>query len=239
MTAEQTKTLLAAWDERFGGQPEALVRAPGRVNLIGEHTDYNGFPVLPIAIDKSIRVEFTERSDGLIIARNSATEFKSFSFDYSKEIKPFKKGDWGNYVKAAIWGLKEALELKPCKLKGFDATFRGNIPIAAGLSSSSALVVASALTFLSVNNIDLQALELAEILSKAEKFVGTEGGGMDQAVSLMALKDHALKIDFFPLRTTAISIPSDFVFVVCNSMIRAPKTESARHFNALSPILWP
>ncbi|MDH7516453.1 MAG: galactokinase family protein, partial [Bacteroidota bacterium] len=139
--------------ERFaavfgGGGPVAAVRAPGRVNLIGEHTDYNGYPVLPMAIDRSIHAVFRGRSDRHVRVANASDRFPSRAFRVDEAAVEFPRGDWGSYVRAAVRGVLE--EYQPPAPRGFDALFAGDIPIAAGLSSSSALVVAAALVFLHV-----------------------------------------------------------------------------------------
>jgi len=205
-----------------------IALAPGRVNLIGEHTDYNGLPVLPTAIDKAITFEFFNRSDTVIQCANVAGEFEPFAFNASNEIVLFPSGHWGNYVKAAVWGLIRELKLERQTLTGFEAVVSGNIPPAAGLSSSSALVVAAALAFVDVNGLQISPIALAELLARAEKFVGTQGGGMDQAISLMGQCDHALKIDFFPLRKMPVAIPADVAFVLCNSLVKAAKAEKMK-----------
>jgi N-acetylgalactosamine kinase len=106
--------------------------------------------------------------------------------------------------------------------------FAGTIPTGSGLSSSSALVVASALGLLAVNGREEPALRLAELLATAEQFVGTQSGGMDQAVCLLAEAGHVLRIDFDPLRTRAIRIPAGYSFVVCHSMVPAEKSGAAQ-----------
>lgn len=111
----------------------------------------------------------------------------------------------------------------------------GDVPVAAGLSSSSALVVAAALAFLATNGIEvdtqdgsvLDRSELAEILAAAERYVGTQGGGMDQAISLLGTKGNALKIEFFPLRTEAVPLPQDYAIIICNSLVKAQKSADA------------
>lgn len=199
-----------------------ILRAPGRVNLIGEHTDYNALPVLPIAIDKNIIVIFSPNNESVIRAYNHDSQFNYREFEISDKTIPYPTGDWGNYIKAGVFWLS------PDNKKGFDALFYGDIPSAAGLSSSSALVVSSALTFLHVNNINFDKILLAEELAKAEQYVGTMGGGMDQTISLFGKEGKALYIDFYPLNIKEVNIPNDICFVVINSMIKAPKTETAR-----------
>ena len=222
--------LLTFYRSNFSGpNPVFLVRAPGRVNLIGEHTDYNGYPVMPMAIDRDVVFVCTPRKDATIEIINEASSFQRRTFDARFPVAPYTQGDWGNYVKAAVHGILNAGLLNPKTALGFQAIIGGTIPESAGLSSSSALVVASALTFLAANRKEVDKEELAELLAHAERYVGSEGGGMDQAVSLLAEAGKALKIDFFPLRTEPVSLPQNLSFIVCNSLIRAPKSESIRY----------
>jgi N-acetylgalactosamine kinase len=202
------------------------LRAPGRVNLIGEHTDYNGLPVLPIAINRDIMLIGAPRSDSGIYLLNTNESFGPRRFEVSESIPPYPAGDWGNYAKAAAQSL--ARHFFGTELCGFDAIVDGTIPMASGLSSSSALVVAFALAILVANERDIDRLQLAELLALGEHYVGTRGGGMDQAVCLLARAGHAVKIDFFPLRAEQIPLPSGYRSVVCNSLVGAPKTASAR-----------
>ncbi len=222
--------LLALYRLSFSGQnPEFIVRAPGRVNLIGEHTDYNGYPVMPMAIDRDFVFVLAPRTDSTIDITNGSPSFRRRTFDTRFPVTPYEQGDWGNYIKAAVHEILEAGWIDAKKAIGFQAVVGGTIPESAGLSSSSALVVASALAFLTVNNKQIDKDRLAELLARAERYVGSEGGGMDQAVSLLAETGKALKIDFFPLRTQLTSLPEKLSFVVCNSLIRAPKSESVRY----------
>jgi len=220
----ETQRLRKEFIHRFAVPAELLIRAPGRVNLIGEHTDYNGYPVMPLAIDREIRIAAIRRTDDRVHLHNCRRAFAERSFALSEAAVPFALGDWGNYVKAAVTGLQDRI---PHAARGFTALVDGRVPPAAGLSSSSALVVASALLFLHVNEVQVDRLELAELLARAERFVGTAGGGMDQAASLMGQPGHALKIDFFPLRVRPVAMPRAYRVVICDSLIAAPKTESA------------
>lgn len=199
-----------------------IVRAPGRVNLIGEHTDYNALPVLPIAIEKNIIIVFSINDDNTVRLYNHDSRFDYREFRIEGETKPYPTGDWGNYIKAGCFWLPSENK------KGFNALVYGNIPNASGLSSSSALVVASSLAFLRANGIEIDKPKLADALSKAEQYVGTMGGGMDQAISLLGEEGFTLNIDFHPLEIKKVQIPKGICFVVINSMIRAPKTEAAR-----------
>ena len=222
--------LYKLFSARFPGYgPQFIVRAPGRVNLIGEHTDYNGYPVLPMAIDRDFVLIIAARSDSSVELQNENPLFGERTFAAGFPVAPSHQGDWANYVKAAVHGVLEAGLVDPKNAVGFQALVGGTIPESAGLSSSSALVVASALAFLEANKAKVDRQILADLLARAERYVGSEGGGMDQAVSLLAEPGKALRIDFFPLRTEAVRLPEEITFVVCNSLIRAPKSDTVRY----------
>ena len=212
-----------------GHRARHFVRAPGRVNLIGEHTDYNGYPVMPMALDRDIVFVAAPTNQPIIELVNEDPQFERRTFAAEFPVPPYERGDWGNYIKAAVHGLLEAGLIDRSKAVGFRAVVGGTIPESAGLSSSSAMVVAAALAFLAVNRVEYDRKVLADILARAERYVGSEGGGMDQAVSLLAEAGHAVRIDFFPLRTELVPLRKELTFVVCNSLIRAPKSESVRY----------
>ena len=241
--------------EAGAGGPPARARwraiAPGRVNLIGEHTDYNGLPVLPIAIDREVRVDFRVVDDPVVRLDSPSTRFAPFAFQLKRPIEAADQGDWSNYVRAAARGLLEHGVLLE---RGIEGTVTGDVPIASGLSSSSALVVASALALLRANGVEvgertgsggaalpgtgvrettriqaaLSRLELAALMARAERFVGLEGGGMDQAACLHGLEGHALRIEFDPLRVTPVPVPGEWRWVVASSLVRAEKSAGAR-----------
>jgi len=158
-----------------------IARAPGRVNVIGEHTDYNGLPVLPTAIDREIAIAFTVSESVEVTLTNIDSRFTKKSFVLSDTIEPFDRGDWGNYAKAAgqaLWRWAAENSPKSLPLKGFRGCAGGTIPPGSGLSSSSAMVVASAFAFIAANDLGIGREELAGLLARAERYVGTEGGGM-------------------------------------------------------------
>lgn len=214
----------------MGDEPMAILRAPGRIEILGGHTDYNGCPVIAMAIDRDILGAVSRRSDSKICVQNINSQFPVREFAIQKQIAPYPTGDWGNYIKAAIQGIIDDLILKKQiteNMIGFNLTISGNIPQAAGLSSSSALVVLSAIIFQFVNSLQYDKLTLAQLLAKAEKYVGTQGGGMDQTISLMGGVKSALKIDFNPYATQRIQLPDKFNILVTHSLVHAPKTQSA------------
>jgi N-acetylgalactosamine kinase len=214
-------------------------RAPGRVNLIGEHTDYNGLPVLPMTTQHCIRISFAPREDNLVRLRNIDPAFPLVEFKNKWPLPASPTGSWENYCKAAIDALNQHFRIST--YQGMDLLVSGSIPMSAGLSSSSALVVASALAYLHVIgrklDVDITRVELANVLAEGEQFVGTRGGGMDQAIILLGRPDHACKIDFFPLRIETVPLLPDHTFVVCNSLIKAEKTGEALHLYNAGPKL--
>ncbi|HYD48701.1 MAG TPA: galactokinase [Terriglobales bacterium] len=219
----RSTALLAAARQAFGAAPAYLVRAPGRVNLIGEHTDYNGLPVMPMAVDRDVRIAVTPRSDATVRLANVAA-FGPRTFELSDTIPPFDSGDWGNYVKAAAQGMVQHARLR----SGADLLVDGNVPAGAGLSSSSALVVASSLALLAANQVEIPHTTLAELLPQAERYVGTMSGGMDQTISLLGRAGHALRIDFFPVRFRPVPLPAEYSWLVCHSLVHAEKSGGAR-----------
>ncbi len=218
----------------LGGADSRIVavRAPGRVNLIGEHTDYSGLPVLPAAIDRSTIIVAIASLEHEMVLRNTDRAFGSRRFQIEKAIPAYPVGDWANYVKAGIQGVIDhfgARGLSDAKLRGATMIVDGRVPVAAGLSSSSALTVAAALAFMALNGLELAPLECAAMLARSEWYVGTRGGGMDQAASLLGQRDHALFIEFNPLRVRAIKMPSGAALVVADSCEVADKSGSVRN----------
>ena len=224
--ADHYTRALVTFAERFPEVCEvSVLRAPGRVNLIGEHTDYNGLPVFPMAIDHDIIVVYSPRTDNLIRIVNP--EFPDRTFALENHIQRYASGDWGNYVKAGVQGLINELGGHD-GMRGFNACFYGTVPTSAGLSSSSCLVVASGMVLLDVSGVEMDKLKLAECMARAEWYSGIECGAMDQAISILGERGKALKIDFFPLAVKPVSLPEGYTVVVANSMVQASKTLNAR-----------
>jgi galactokinase len=207
------------------------VRAPGRVNLIGEHTDYSGLPVLPVAIDRSTIVVAAPRLNPEIVLRNADRAYPPRSFRVERTIAPYPAGDWANYVKAAVQGVIDHFTARGTaidRLRGASFAIDGRVPAAAGLSSSAALTVSSALAFMAVNDLEQSPIETAAMVARSEWYVGTMAGGMDQAASLMGQRDHAMLIEFNPLRLIAVRMQSDAALVVADSREAADKSGKAR-----------
>jgi galactokinase len=204
------------------------VTVPGRANLIGEHIDYHNLPVLPIALRRAIRLRFTPRADHHIHA--TSDQYGVRCFDWTPGLRVTRPGDWENYVRAAAetvagrWGI----------LRGIDAWVSSDLPAAAGLSSSSALLVGFTLALLRANGIEATFAELMEVLPEGEHFVGTRGGGMDHAAVLGSKEGCASLISFDPVAIHHIPIPPDWAFLVADSGLRAEKSGAVRErYNAI------
>lgn len=210
----------AAFEQTFGVRPTLLVRAPGRVNLIGEHIDYNDLPVLPMALQREVRIALRPRDDENVVLHSTDETFPPVDFEIGPAIPPWVKGSWGNYVKAPANELARRFAI----WRGFDGVLESDIPVAAGLSSSSAIVNAVGLALAHINEVSTEARSLAEVMADAEQYVGTRGGGMDQAISLGARNRCAAKITFRPLRLRHVNVPEDWCFIVADTGTKAEKS---------------
>lgn len=217
------------FERAFGARPTHAVRAPGRVNLIGEHVDYNGLPVFPMAIEQAVHAHVRVRDDARVRLVNVDAAFAPREFEIEDAIPPHERGDWGNYAKAAAQILRERFAIR----RGFDAAIHGDIPPAAGLSSSSALVVACALALVHANELVVAREALMEIAATGERYVGTHSGGMDQAICLGAREGHAAVIRFEPLSLEHVRVPEGWAFAIAHSGVEAKKSGAAqRAYNA-------
>jgi len=207
--------------DTFGGKPDWTVRAPGRVNLIGEHTDYNEGFVLPMAIDRSVWIALRPRVDSEVnILSIDFTQKETFSLD------TLQKGQntWVEYIKGVAWALME----NGYQLKGWDGILAGNIPIGAGLSSSAAAELAGALAFSLSSNFEWDAKKMAQIAQEAEnKWVGVSSGIMDQMISACGVQGNALLIDCRSLDTKLAPLPSGTSFVILDTGTRRELVGSA------------
>ena len=215
---------LVAFREHFGLEADRLVRAPGRVNLIGEHVDYAGLPVFPMALQYAVHVAVQPRDDRLVRVATSDPGYEAREFELGPEIEPFAEGNWGNYVKAAAVAAASRYGAD----RGADLWIHSEVPVAAGLSSSSALVVAVLKSLLDVSDIEADPIELATVAADAEQYVGTRGGGMDQAISVCARQGCAARIEFEPVRVTPVPVPEDWRFVVADTGVQAHKSGNAK-----------
>ncbi len=206
----------------FGLPPTLVVRAPGRVNLIGEHTDYNDGFVLPIAIDRETYIAARRRADRLVrmVALDFGSEMSEMSLDAITRDDAHR---WSNYLR----GVALMLERRGRRLPGAEMAIRGNVPIGAGLSSSAALQVCAATAFRALGGFDLDGVTLARVCQKADnEFVGIQSGIMDQFISALARADHALLIDCRDLSYESVPLPRGATIVVCDTMKRRRLVDS-------------
>jgi galactokinase len=201
---------------RLYDQEPRIFSAPGRVNLIGEHTDYNDGFVLPLAIERRTLVAAAARSGRRVRVRSLALDQASV-FDLDAPAAP-RRGNWLDYVE----GVARVLEERGHRLGGAQLLIQSDVPLGSGLSSSAALEVAVGLALLSVSGRSLESVELARVAQAAEhQYVGTLCGIMDQYCAVLARRGHALLIDCRSLEATPVSADlADATVLVCNSRVK-------------------
>lgn len=206
--------LLRRHAQRFGAVERAF-QAPGRVNLIGEHTDYTGGLVMPAAIDfNTIAVVGPAKGGRSVI--HSVDFKKEFEFDASA-LPEKPKHEWTDYPAGVLWSLRESGITTP----QFTMTLQGDVPLGAGLSSSASIEVAVAFAALALAGKSMALTDVALACKKAENgFVGAQSGIMDQYIACCGVKDHALVIDTRDLSSRAVPLPADVRLVICNSMVK-------------------
>jgi galactokinase len=210
--------------QAFGpGGPAVAVRAPGRVNLIGEHTDYNDGFVFPMAIGYGIDLAARTR-DGPEVRVHAADMGESVTVPLDRPFTPDPVHRWSNYPVGVLWALRE----QGVALGGLDLAFRGDIPQGAGLSSSAALEVATAVALRALGLFTLDGPPLARLCQHAENdFVGMKCGIMDQFISLMGKADHALLIDCRSLSHELVPLTlGDHVVAICHSGVKHALVDS-------------
>ena len=201
--------------QKYNKQPELIVYAPGRVNIIGEHTDYNDGFVMPCAINYGTAIAGSKRADHIwnVYAADLDLE-DTFSLD---EDFPQSEQKWANYVRGVVKFIQERC---PQFKQGADLVISGNVPHSSGLSSSAALEVAIGKFCQQLSDLPLTHTEIALIGQKAEnKFVGANCGNMDQLISALGQKDHLLMIDCRSLETQPTPVPKDVAVIIVNSNV--------------------
>jgi galactokinase len=218
----ERETLRRAFRARHGRECR-LFRAPGRVNLIGEHTDYNGGFVLPLAIDRETVVAAAPREDRLV-AVYSLNREESAGFDLDHPGEP-RRGLWLDYVE----GVARSLESRGTLLRGADLMILSDVPVGAGLSSSAALEVAAGLALLEVSGREVDRVQLALAGQQAEHtYVGTMCGIMDQFVAALGREGHALLIDCRTLEASPVPLDtSDSAIVITDTGVKHELSSSA------------
>ena len=197
----------------FDKQPDLIAQAPGRVNLIGEHTDYNDGFVLPCAIDFQTVVAASKRRDRLVRVRSLDYQ-DTDEFTIAPNIQPLKDKLWANYIRGVILTLLQS----GYEIGGVDIAVSGNVPKGAGLSSSASLEIAVVYALTSLFTLELSANELAAVGQHAENnFVGCNCGIMDQTIAVRGQAGHAMLLDCRNLKVEFVAIPKTFQLLIVNS----------------------
>ena len=209
--------LSAHFQAKFGYAPTFIARAPGRVNLIGEHTDYNDGYVLPMAIDRAVMIVGAARADRKVrLDAVNLDQVDEFSLD---QIAPSQAHTWSNYVR----GVAVAMQKDGQTLVGFDGVLWGDVPISSGLSSSAATEMATTRAFAAAANQQVNGVRAAQLGQRAEiDFVGVNCGIMDQFISSLGKAGYALFIDCRSLEYDLVALPQGVTVLVVDT--KAPRT---------------
>ena len=213
--SKATMRLVARQFRELYGEPIAIFRAPGRVNLIGEHTDYNDGFVMPAALEFYTYVAAGPRTDReLSVYSIDFNETKNFHLD---DLEGGPTGHWSDYVR----GVAGVLQASGDAIRGANLVIKGEVPIGAGLSSSAALEVSTALALLANSELTWDRVQVARTCQRAEhEYAGTKCGIMDQFISCCAQANHALLLDCRSLKSELLKIEDPVRIVVCNTMVK-------------------
>ncbi|MFP4443148.1 MAG: sugar phosphate nucleotidyltransferase [Spirochaetia bacterium] len=242
------RQILQAFSAKYPGDRKVIItRAPGRVNLMGRHVEHRGGWVNVISINKEIICVAAPREDDTVRISNMDSSFPDEEFRIGEHFKSMDwqnwlsyldaketqemvlnaKGNWVNYVKAAV--LRLQYKARDRKLNGMDMLFRGDIPMAAGLSSSSAVVVATAEAAIEANNLELEPQDFVDLCGEGEWFVGSRGGSGDHAAMKFGNRGNIAHLGFFPFRFEGlIPFPEGCKLVIANSFVKANKMTNAK-----------
>lgn len=202
------------FESKWGAKPEHFYQAPGRVNLIGEHTDYNDGFVLPCAINHQTMIAATPRDDQKLMVSAANFDGQLSEFNLELPVKASSEATWSNYIR----GVATALLERGMPLRGANIAIIGNVPQGAGLSSSACLEVCAGLALSRLAGLNVSLKELALIGQEAENnYVGVNCGIMDQMVSACGEKGHAMLLDCRSLETRSVKIPEGAAIVIINS----------------------
>ncbi|MGY3688110.1 galactokinase [Vibrio coralliilyticus] len=212
--SELTQAVKASFKQVLNYQPSHIIQAPGRVNLIGEHTDYNDGFVLPCAINYQTVVAAAKRDDSRVRVIAVDYDNQVDEFDLTEEITFQQDKMWANYIR----GVVKFLLQRGYDIQGADLAVSGNVPQGAGLSSSAALEVVIGQAFKVLYNLEMTQAEVALNGQQAEnEFVGCNCGIMDQMISAEAMENHAMLLDCRSLETQPVSMPEDVAVMIINS----------------------
>ncbi len=250
---ELTK-VLKTYGKRFGDERKVvIVRAPGRMNLMGRHVDHRGGCNNFLALDReTIMVAGLRDDDNVVAVSTQPQKFKSREFNISELIGRFawsdwvnfvdsdwvrnllynNPGDWSNYIKAAMVKLQH--EYTDLKIRGLNIALYGSVPIAAGLSSSSTIVVATLQAAIALNNLELTSRQFIDLCGEGEWFVGSRGGAGDHAAIYLGQRGKIAQVGYLPFRVERITdAPPEYQVMIANSYIKAAKSGEAKdQFNS-------
>ncbi|MFC1677628.1 galactokinase family protein [Planctomycetota bacterium] len=251
---KELNNVLNCYGKQFGfDEKVCIVRAPGRLNLMGRHVDHRGGFTNFMAIDReTIAVAGVRKDNNIVAVNTNPKQFKQVRFNISELIGGFgwsdwinfvnsdwvrnmlhsSAGDWGNYIKAAALRLQH--QYQDVKVKGVNLAIYGNVPIAAGLSSSSTLVVATLQAAIALNNFELTSQQFIDLCGEGEWFVGSRGGAGDHAAIYLGQRGKIAQVAYLPFRAEkVIDAPKDYQIVIANSHVKAAKSGKAKDmFNA-------
>ncbi|CAI5438685.1 unnamed protein product [Caenorhabditis angaria] len=223
--------IIEKFEDLYGIKPQVFIRCPGRVNLIGEHIDYHGYGVFPMAISASTVILAAKNEKNVLEFANVDPKYSPWKSELPCEWSGSSSPKWFDYI---LCGWKGILDYGGFEQFGMSFLVTGEIPPSSGLSSSSSLVCASALSTLSLlveSPFDFISKEdFAHLCATSEPLIGTLSGGMDQAAEVLAVEGSALKIDFNPLKSKNIQLPDQSIFVVAHSNTELNKGATS-HYN--------
>lgn len=246
--------VLKCYGRRFSFDDKVvIVRAPGRINLMGRHVDHRGGFNNFLALDReTLAVAGLRDDDAIVACSTQPSQFKPGQFSISELIGKFawsdwinfvnsdwvrnllysSPGDWTNYIKAAM--LRVQHEYQDLKIRGMNIAVYGSVPIAAGLSSSSTIVVATLQAAIALNNLELTSQQFIDLCGQGEWFVGSRGGAGDHAAIYLGQRGKIAQVGYLPFRVErVIDAPPDYQVMIANSHVKAAKSEAAKHqFNS-------
>lgn len=208
---------MESFETKFKAKPALYAYAPGRVNLIGEHTDYNGGYVLPCAIQFGTCMTAVKNGTNKIRCLAIDMDNDYDEFEISENIQKNEDKLWSNYLRGVVYQFAQRFK---DKIQGLDIAIKGNVPKGAGLSSSASLEVCFGTLLKGAFDLDISKMDIALIGQKAEAYIGMKCGIMDQAISANGSAGHAVRIDCKSYELTDVKVPDDALILIINSNVK-------------------